>query len=61
MRLSPARIEAPEPDVWLPILDVTGELEAIDVERSGEVAAITGDVLNGDVLNGEVLNGGCSR
>ncbi|MGZ4736473.1 MAG: ubiquitin-like domain-containing protein [Acidimicrobiia bacterium] len=31
MRPSPARVEAPEPDVWLPILDITGELEALDI------------------------------
>lgn len=35
MRPSPARIEAPEPDAWLPILHVTGELEALDL--SGEI------------------------
>ncbi len=39
MRLSPARAEAPEPDVWLPILDITGELEALDL--SGELELLT--------------------
>lgn len=29
--MSPARVEAPEPDVWLPILPVTGELEELDL------------------------------
>ena len=31
VRPSPARVDAPEPDVWLPILDITGELEALDI------------------------------
>jgi uncharacterized protein YabE (DUF348 family) len=31
VRPSPAREEAPEPDVWLPILDISGELEALDI------------------------------
>jgi uncharacterized protein YabE (DUF348 family) len=31
VRPSPARVEAPEPDVWLPILGITGELEALDL------------------------------
>ncbi len=34
--MSPARIEAPEPDVWLPILDITGELEALDLSAELE-------------------------
>ncbi len=33
---SPARVDAPEPDVWLPILDITGELEALDLSAELE-------------------------
>jgi uncharacterized protein YabE (DUF348 family) len=33
VRPSPARVEAPEPDVWLPILDITGELELLRIEE----------------------------
>jgi len=36
VRPSPARAEAPEPDVWLPILDITGELEALDLTAESE-------------------------
>jgi uncharacterized protein YabE (DUF348 family) len=39
VRPSPARVEAPEPNVWLPILDITGELEALDL--SGELELLT--------------------
>lgn len=35
MRPSPARVEAPEPNAWLPILDVTGEIARTDL--SGEL------------------------
>jgi uncharacterized protein YabE (DUF348 family) len=34
---SPARVEAPEPDVWLPILDITGELEKLDLTAELEL------------------------
>jgi uncharacterized protein YabE (DUF348 family) len=37
--MSPARVEAPEPNVWLPILDITGELEALDL--TGELELLT--------------------
>jgi uncharacterized protein YabE (DUF348 family) len=33
VRPSPAREEAPEPDVWVPILDITGELELLSLEE----------------------------
>jgi uncharacterized protein YabE (DUF348 family) len=33
VRPSPAREEAPEPDVWVPILDITGELELLAIEE----------------------------
>ena len=38
IRPSPARAAAPEPDVWLPILDVTGELAVLDL--AGEFDSI---------------------
>ena len=37
---SPARREAPEPDAWLPILDLTAELEAIDMTGELELIAL---------------------
>jgi uncharacterized protein YabE (DUF348 family) len=37
VRPSPARVDAPEPDVWLPILDITGELEALDLTAELEL------------------------
>jgi resuscitation-promoting factor RpfB len=41
VRQSPARIEAPEPDVWLPILDISGELsrelETLDITAELEL------------------------
>src|SRR6476660_4768845 len=33
---SPARVQAPEPDVWIPILDITDELEALDLSAELE-------------------------
>ena len=33
---SPARVDAPEPDAWIPILDITGELEALDLSAELE-------------------------
>jgi uncharacterized protein YabE (DUF348 family) len=40
VRPSPARVDAPEPDVWLPILDITGELEALDLAGELELLAL---------------------
>ncbi len=37
---SPARLVAPEPDVWLPIFDVTAELEAMDITGELELLAL---------------------
>ncbi len=37
---SPARLVAPEPDAWLPIFDVTAELEAIDITGELELLAL---------------------
>ncbi len=36
VRPSPARLEAPEPHVWLPILDLTEELDALDLNAELE-------------------------
>ncbi len=40
MRPSPARLEAPEPDVWLPIFDLTEELETLDITGELELLAL---------------------
>jgi resuscitation-promoting factor RpfB len=40
VRPSPARLEAPEPDVWLPILDLTEELETLDITGELELLAL---------------------
>ncbi len=37
---SPARLDAPEPSAWLPILDLTEELEAIDITGELELIAL---------------------
>jgi uncharacterized protein YabE (DUF348 family) len=47
VRQSPARTEAPEPGVWLPILDVTDELEALDL--SGELELLDLEVGRNDL------------
>jgi uncharacterized protein YabE (DUF348 family) len=47
VRQSPARVEAPEPNVWLPILDITGELEALDL--AGELELLTLESGRGDL------------
>jgi uncharacterized protein YabE (DUF348 family) len=40
VRPSPARAEAPEPDVWLPILDITGEIAALDLTAELELLSL---------------------
>ena len=40
MRQSPARLVAPEPDAWLPLLDLTEELETLDVTGELELIAL---------------------
>ncbi|MEO6469361.1 MAG: G5 domain-containing protein, partial [Acidimicrobiia bacterium] len=40
VRPSPARLVAPEPSAWLPILDLTEELEAIDLTGELELLAL---------------------
>lgn len=49
VRPSPAREEAPEPDVWVPILDITGELELLSLEEGqsdldAELAALHAEI-----------------
>ena len=44
MRPSPARLDAPEPHVWLPIFDLTDELESLEFSQELETLDITGEL-----------------
>ena len=44
VRPSPARLDAPEPQVWLPILDLTEELESLELTAELETLDITGEL-----------------